>query len=369
MKEKKMEKIMESEYNIGKLVVSNRIVMTALGLELGKDGGGVSDRLLDFYRARAKGGVGLIITGITRVKDGAGAGERRQLAARNWKDIEGLRKLAKAVHEYDTKIFLQLHHPGNQITSMMNAVPEAPSPICGTDEKMIPHELTTWECEEIVKCFVRGARVAQIAGIDGVELHAAHFYLLNEFLSRHYNKRTDKYGGSLENRARMIVEILHGIKKSCGDDYPVVIRMMADEFLKDGNGVEEGIAIAKHLEREGADGIDLSCGGVLCIEPHRFPQGSKKKLVEPVKQAVRIPVIAVNNVKEPLVAENLLQEGVSDFVGLGRALIADPCWYVKAVAGREADIVKCCSCYRCFFEISKMKEAVCSVNKDICADG
>lgn len=359
-----MYEVLNSSRSIGNLELPNRVVMVALGLGLGDPHGGVSEEIIDFYKKRAIGGVGLIITGITRVKDGAGAGQIGQLAARNWKDINGLRKLANEIHKYDTKIFLQLHHPGNQIVGAMNVQPEAPSSICGTDEMLIPHELTTKECEEIVNDFVRGAKIAQISGIDGVELHAAHFYLLNEFLSKRYNKRKDKYGGNFENRMRLLVEIIEGIKKVCGTDFPVIVRIMADEFLEGGNDLQEGIKIAQRIEKAGADAIDVSCGGDLCIEKIGVPEGSKSYLVIPIKQSVKIPVISVNNIKEPDAAEKLLENGVSDFVGLGRALIADPLWLKKALEGRKNEITKCVSCFKCYGKIYQMQKYECSVNKD-----
>lgn len=356
---------MKSARNIGTLQVKNRVVMTSLGLELAAENGGVSEELIRFYEARAKGGVGLIITGITRVKDGAGAGEMRQLAARGWQDIEGLRKLADAIHQQGTKIVVQLHHPGNQLTVLMNTKPEAPSPVCGNEDMLMPHELSEAECENLVMDFVRGARVAQLAGMDGVELHAAHFYLINEFLTPIYNKRTDKYGGNFEKRMTFLLQIIEGIHEKCGENFPVIVRIMADEFTEGGNTLAEGIAIAKALEKAGVHAIDVSCGGRLCIEPASYGPGSKKELALAIKNAVNIPIIAVNNIKMPQEAEELLQKNVSDFIGMGRGLIADSDWVKKAFEGRENEIVRCISCFRCYNEIYQMQRVVCTVNPDI----
>jgi 2,4-dienoyl-CoA reductase-like NADH-dependent reductase (Old Yellow Enzyme family) len=201
---------MKSPISIGRCQLSNRVVMPAMGVNLSARGGGVSEDIIAFYEARARGGVGLIISEIARVTDGAGAGEPCQLAARGLKDVPDLQRLVDAVHKYGTKFFIQLQHPG-----MMGSIAVtgeklvAPSIVVGLEDVL--RELRTDECEELVGAFIGGAQVAQMAGADGVELHGAHGYLINQFLSPAINHRSDTYGGSFEGRMRFAVEIIQGI--------------------------------------------------------------------------------------------------------------------------------------------------------------
>ncbi len=361
-REKSMYAKMNSAVSIGHLSVANRVAMTAMGVNLATKGGGVSDDVIAYYEARARGGVGLIITEVTRVTDGAGAGEPCQLAARGAHDIPDLQRLVDAIHKYDTKIFIQLQHPGGLATPLITGtLPVIPSMLKGTPENTA-HELSAEECEELVKAFVTGAAVAQAAGADGVELHGAHGYLINAFLSPAMNHRSDAYGGSFENRMRFVAEILQGIRYVCGVHFPVSVRINAEEALSGGLDLSEAQKIASALEQAGADAINVSCLSIGTIEPGTFAQGWKKHLGQAIKQAVSLPVIAVDNIKEPHIAEQLLQEGVCDLVGVARAHLADPEWCNKAFCGREADIRNCIGCLACFDEISKLHRIKCAVN-------
>ena len=355
---------MRSPVSIGKLMVSNRVVMPAMGVNLSAKGGGVSDDIIAFYEARARGGVGLIISEITRVTDGAGAGEPCQLAARSLKDVPDLQRLADAVHKYDTKLFIQLQHPG-----MMGSVEitgeklVAPSVFPGLEE--IVRELSTDECGELIQAFITGALVAQMAGADGVELHGAHGYLINEFLSPAMNFRSDRYGGSTEGRIRFAREIIEGIKNVCGASFPVSVRINAEENtpeLSGGIDLDEAKKIAVALEHAGADVINVSCLSIGCIEPGTYDQGWKKYMAAAVKKVVGIPVIAVCNVKEPETGEQLLKEGICDLVGVGRGHLADPEWCRKAFGSCAEEIRNCIGCLVCFGEICKIRRVKCAVN-------
>ena len=324
---------------IGKLTLKNRIVMPAMGTSLASSTGEASDRMIKYYEERAKGGCGLIITEITRIDDETGVGTPNQLCATNANQIPRLERLARAVHKYDTKIFLQLHHPGRQSHSRLIEGRQiaAPSPIpCKTIGEM-PREMTTEEIEGLVKKFVAGAKIAQIAGIDGVELHGAHGYLIGQFMSPLTNKRTDKYGGSFVNRMRFVTEIILGIRHICGPNFPISVRIDGDEFVEGGITQEEAIKMARYLESIGVDAINVSSGtyesAVTIIEPVSYPEGWKKHLAEGIKKSVKIPVIACNNVKTPEVAERLLAEGICDFIALGRAQLADSEFGKKAMEG------------------------------------
>lgn len=353
---------------IGKMPLKNRIVMPAMGTAYATASGEASDDMIAYYEERAKNGCGLIITEITRINNQHGRGLFNQLHAIDAQCVPQLERLADAVHKYDSKIFLQLHHPGRESTSMLQGgtQPVAPSAIpCGKTKEM-PRELTTQECDDLVTAFVTGAVLAKTAGIDGVEIHAAHGYLLNGFLSPHTNKRTDKYGGSLQNRVRILGDILTYTKFMCGPDFPVSVRISGDDYVAGGNHIEDTVKIALLLESYGADAINVSSGtyesSPTIIEPNDYAQGWKKDLAKTIKKHVNVPVIAVNNIKEPAFAEGLLEEEVCDYIGVGRAQLADSAWADKAKAGDDLGIRKCIGCLYCFEELETGRKTKCAVN-------
>ena len=353
---------------IGNLELKNRIVMPAMGCSLAESTGEAGARMIKYYADRARGGAGLIITEITRVDDETGVGTPNQLSVTNTHMIAQLSRLAEAVHAYDTKIFVQLHHPGNQTPSRLIG---GKQPVSASDVtcKVIgeqPRALTTEEVEAMVRKFVTGAVIAQKSGIDGVEIHAAHGYLVSQFLSPHTNKRTDKYGGSFEGRMRFITEIIMGIKAYCGPKFPISVRMNGSDYLSDGITEEDGIAQAKYLEALGISCINVSCGtydsGATIIEPSYFAEGWKINLASNIRKAVKIPVIAVCNVKHPAFAEKMLENGAVDFVGIARGHLADPNWGKKAKAGKDILIRKCLGCMECFRILNDGLPLGCTVN-------
>lgn len=345
---------------IGKMKTRNRLVMSPMGISLANVDGTPGDAMIAYYEARAIGGAGLIIPEITRVDDRTGAGELIQLSASQDYHIPGLARLAEAVHRHGTKIFIQLHHPGREgVCSLIGGqkVVSASAIMCKVS-KQPTRALETEEVKEIIQEFIDAAVRVKKAGCDGVELHAAHGYLLQQFLSPYTNKRTDEYGGSFENRMRMITEIIQGIRAACGEDFPLGVRLSVDEFLdqtgvtEDYIHIQDGVKIAVCLEQLGIDFIDVSVGlyetGITAIEPISFPQGWRKDLIKAVKDHVHIPVIAVSAIREPEIAESFLENGIVDFVSLGRPWLADENWGVKAQEGRENEIRKCINCHFCF---------------------
>lgn len=291
-----------------------------------------------------------------------------QLGATRIEHIAHLERLADRVHKYGTKIFLQLQHPGREGDSSLIGGKQivAPSPVMCRVTQQMPREMTTEECEALVKSFVTGAVIAQKAGFDGVEVHCAHGYILNEFLSPYTNKRTDRYGGSFDNRIRIVEEIIMSIRAVCGPNFIISVRISADEFVEGGLKIEDTIKIARVLESLGIDVINVSCGiyetSTTAIEPGSYPQGWKKHLAAAIRKSVKIPVIAVNNVKEPAVAAQLLEEGICDFVAVGRATLADPEWANKAKEGRDAEINRCIGCLNCFAALGEGRHICCTVN-------
>jgi 2,4-dienoyl-CoA reductase-like NADH-dependent reductase (Old Yellow Enzyme family) len=366
--EKKMYDKLFSPVRIGRLEIKNRVAMTAMGVNLATVGGGVNDDIIAFYEARARGGVGLILSGVCRVMDGAGASEACQMAARNGGDLPGLARLMDTVHKYGTKMFIQLHHPGRNY-ALGAEQPVSASAVENPGSGKAPRALMVPEIEQIEQAFVNGARIAQMAGADGVELHGARGYLINSFLSPYLNRRDDRYGGSLENRMRFLLEIVAGIRAACGKDFPLGVRLSAEEFLGDkGNDVAATCRIAVELEKAAVDFLDISSTIpdsemiAACIEPGTFEQGWKKYMAAEIKKNVKIPIIAVANIKEPDVAEAILEESCCDLVGVARGHLADPAWCSKAKAGKAELIRKCIGCLVCFDEIEHGRHVKCSVN-------
>ena len=353
---------------IAHLELKNRIVMPAMGCSLAEHSGEPGPRMIRYYADRARGGTGLIITEITRIDDETGVGTPNQLAVTDSFVIGQLSRLAEAVHAYDTKLFVQLHHPGNQTPSRLIG---GRQPVSASDVtcKVIgeqPRALSTEEVEGLVKKFVIGAVLCQKAGVDGVEIHGAHGYLVSQFLSPHTNKRTDKYGGSFEGRMRFATEIILGIRAYCGPKFPIGIRINGSDYLADGITEEDAIAQAKYFEKLGVCYLNVSCGtydsGATIIEPNYFQEGWKKHLAANIKKAVSIPVIAVCNIKHPAVAEQLLEEDFADFVGIARGNLADPEWANKAEKGADKLIRKCLGCMECFRILNDGLPLGCTLN-------
>lgn len=353
---------------IANLELKNRIVMPAMGCSLAEHSGEPGPRMIKYYADRARGGAGLIITEITRIDNDTGVGTPNQLAVTDPFVVGQLSRLAEAVHAYDTKLFVQLHHPGNQTPSRLIG---GKQPVSASDVtcKVIgeqPRALTTEEVEGLVKKFVVGAVLCQKAGVDGVEIHGAHGYLVSQFLSPHTNKRTDKYGGSFEGRMRFATEIIMGIRAYCGPKFPIGIRINGNDYLDDGITEEDAIAQAKYFEKLGVCYINVSCGtydsGATIIEPNYFAEGWKKHLAANIKKAVSVPVIAVCNIKHPAAAEQLLEEGFADFVGIARGQLADPEWGIKAQRGEDKLIRKCLGCMECFRILNDGLPLGCTLN-------
>lgn len=359
-----------SKGTIGSVRLKNRVVQTAMAVGYSELNGEASDRLIRFYEERAKGGVGLIITEVICVNEKHGVGTLRQMHATSLKYLSGMSKLTDTVHKYDTKIFAQLQHGGNTNKPYLNGgelVSASDVPCAGG---AVPRPLTTEEVQSLVKDFVQAAVICKTAGFDGVELHGAHGYLITQFMSPFYNKRTDQYGGCFENQMRFAEEIIRGIRAACGREFAISLRMNGDDFLEgiqEGNlTLEDGVRIAKYMEGVGVDVLDVSCAttysNYTVVEPYFYPSGWRKHVTKAVKDAVKIPVIGTNTIKSPEFAEQLLQDGVSDFVGIARALLCDPEWTNKAAQGHSDEIRKCIGCMSCFESLTTTASVKCGLN-------
>ncbi len=356
--------------HIGALTLKNRVVMTSMTTGYAGLDGAPTEQLCRYYEERARGGVGLIVTEIFKLNLDHGVAFPRQLYALNPMNIQPLAQMVDRVHQYGTKIFAQLHHGGSTNDPALNhgriVAPSAVPNVSG----IMPEPLTIEEIEELKGQFIGSAAAVKAAGFDGVEIHAAHGYLLCEFLSAAFNKREDQYGGSIENRCRLICEIIQGIKAACGRNFPVGVRFSCDEHdpsHPDSITLDEGVEMAKCFEAAGADVIDVSNGNYFVAyseneEPYSYEEGCRAPETSAIKNAVSVPVIGVSNIKNPETAERLLEDGVCDFVGLGRANIADPEWCKKAAAGCNECIHHCIGCLYCFESLLSVGYVRCSVN-------
>jgi mycofactocin system FadH/OYE family oxidoreductase 2 len=305
--------------------------------------------MVAYHRERAKGGVGLIITEAIAVHPTSLA---RLGMIHNWDDrvIPGLRELAGAVHQYGSKIFGQLNHNGRGMLSFYSGKPLlAPSPIPDSLMREVPKEMELDEIHEVISSFGQAARRLKEAGFDGVEIQGAHGYLVHQFMSPYSNKRKDQYGGSLENRLRFPFEVIAEVRKSVGGDFVVGIRISGDEFTPQGLTLEDMIEISKELEGSGQiDFLNVSVGNYdscqLITPPWYIPIGSFVYLAAHIKEAVGIPVMCVNRINDPVLAEKILADHQADLIGMTRALIADPELPNKAKEGRLDEIRNCIGC-------------------------
>ncbi|MBW1780516.1 MAG: FAD-dependent oxidoreductase [Deltaproteobacteria bacterium] len=336
--------------SIGTLKVKNRLIMAPMGTRLASESGAVTQRQIQYYAERAKGGVGTIITEVTCVDHPMGVTGPTNMTLHDNGYIGSHNELVEEIHAWGANIICQLVHAGRQTkpASLKGMQPVAPSPIPCKFLNVMPRELKTDEVEGIVQKFVEAAVRARTAGYDGIELHGAHGYLIAQFMSASSNHRKDRYGGDFQGRMTFPLEIIQGIRKEVGRDFPVLFRFSADEFVDGGRVLDESRKVAKLLESAGIDALHVSAGTydsmATMIEPMSYPEAWKIYLAEAIKAEVHIPVIGVGVIRTPEVAEEILEKGGVDFLALGRTLLADPYWPQKAREGRDEDINRCICC-------------------------
>lgn len=354
---------------IGNLKIKNRMIMSPMQPMYGELDGSVGERTIAYYEERARGGVGMIIVEATNVDGINNTPWDYQLCLDKDKYISGFQKLAEAVHKYDCKIFVQLHSYGAKSAMTPNGLPWGASEIPVAPGGRSAHKMTPDEIKIVEQRFVDAAVRASRAGFDGVELAGAHGYLLAQFLSPYYNNRDDEYGGSAVNRCRIYTEIIEGIHADLGKGFPVSVRFPGDEFTPDIPNTltcEDTVEIAQIFEKAGANVLNVSYGNNFNAnancEPYSYISGWKKHVPKGIKAAVSIPVISTNTIKDPNFAEEMLQEGVSDFVVLGRSLIADPFFPNKAKAGDVLGIRKCIGCMFCREQLYSKQPIKCALN-------
>lgn len=352
---------------IGGLSIKNRLIMAPMLSCYANTNGEVTDTMVAYYRARAYGGIGLIIVEAACVDSPTGRDGPHQLNIDQPSCLTGLQRLAEEIKLAGARAFIQLFHAGRQGSSLLNGGVQivSPSAIPCPMNKEMPRALTRDEIHILRDKFISSATFAAQAGFDGVELHAAHGYLLNEFLSPDCNQRRDEYGGNLENRMRLLLEIVTGIKKLI-PQLALSVRLNIDDFVSGGLSMNESLIVCRALQEAGTDVINCSCGtyesGLKSIEPASYPEGWRTYLAEAVKKTVTIPIMSGGMIRDPQMADRIISSGKADFIFLGRPLLADPLWPLKARQDRVGDIRPCIGCNNCISHNFNGLEIRCTVN-------
>ncbi|MBV1864826.1 MAG: hypothetical protein KUG74_10360 [Rhodobacteraceae bacterium] len=354
-----------SPFELGRLTLANRMVVPALTTNFAEADGSVGDGLINYLVERARGGFGAVISENIGVDPG-GRVMARMIMADNDSYLPGLTRLATSVKAAGGVLIGQISHAGRQTRSAITGQTlVAPSPIPCPLNREIPHELTIPEIEALERAFVDTASRLARAGFDGIEIHAAHGYLVAEFLSPHTNTRSDAYGGSLHNRMRFLRNIVRGIQGRLGADFPLIVRISAEEFVKDGLDTAQSIEIAGLLEAEGIHALSVSVGVYESFNKLSMitgePEGQWLALAGQIKATTSLPIIGVGRIKRAFVAEESLAAGQIDLAAFGRASIADPHLPRKLMTGQDENINWCLSCNICLGRSSR-PECICPVN-------
>ena len=366
---------------IGQLTIKNRIVMAPMGVgALQEPDGRLSRRGIEYYEARARGGVGLVTTGIVRTsrrfEQPADLPWSLMLCADGTPYIGWINELAETVHDWGARLSLQLtaghgrvaappFRSGGRNNPPFQAIAPSAVPTLANPNEMA-RELTVEEIEQLVQDFEFAAQIATSAGVDAIELHAHDGYLLDQFTTALWNQRTDKYGGSTEKRLQFSLDIIAGIKKVAGRDFPVIYRFGAKQYVDGGRGISESLKMAKILEEAGVDAFHVDAGVHESWDighPTSYQKpGCMVEMAEAVKKVVKVPVIAVGKLGFPDLAEKVLEDGKADFIAIGKQLLADPEWPNKVREGRLEDIRPCLGDHTCFERIAGRKSLSCTVN-------
>ena len=377
---------------IGSLEIKNRMAVTAMGVNLAEADGSCGDKIIAFHERQAKGGAGLIILGVPGVAWPDGGNQPRQIAISEDRHIPGLKTMAEAIHAYDAKVIAQIHHGGMVSAQDMKEgravwIPSYPKPAdMDLFDHMLPHEMNAFfdpeappinmhvmtkeDIEILIAKYAAAAARAKEAGIDGVEIHAGHGYMISGFLSPSSNTREDEYGGSFENRARLLVEIIAAVRQEVGGDFPISCKLDSKEYGKDsGITIEDAIATAKLVQDEGVNAVTVTAyhdagRGALHSESHtpHLPDHNVKSAAA-IKQAIDLPVIASGRI-EPESADQFIGSGRFDVVSMGRKVLADPDLPNKIMAGAIEKIRPCVYCYCCISQIYVLKQVKCAVNPE-----
>jgi NADPH2 dehydrogenase len=308
---------------IGNVVLNNRVIMAPMQQWKGTSEAFATEYHVTHYSERAKGGVGLVIVESTSIAEN-GRLFQNDIGIFSDDHVQPLKRVVEEVHKYSTPIFIQLCHGGRKSSTENKGKMVAPSAIPFNDEYGIPHEMTIEEIQQVIEQFAAAARRSVQAGVDGIELHAAHGYLLHQFLSPISNQRTDQYGGSLDNRMRLVKEVLEAVREEIGQQVPVIIRVSASDYHPQGLQADEVGEALQALVPRGLDAVHVSSGGLLPIQPAEVYPGYQAPFAEIIKKHVDVPVIAVGLIHTKELAEGILEETKADFIAIGRPLLDNP---------------------------------------------
>lgn len=317
---------------VGTLALTNRLVMPPMATAKAEPDGKVSQEILDYYAEKSEGGyISLIIIEHSFIKP-EGKASIKQLSVAEDGMVEGLKKLAKVIHGNGSKTMMQLNHAGSAaLEEVIGTTPVAPSAVANPRRGDRPRELTRQEIAEIIEAFQNAARRAKETGFDGVEIHSAHGYLLNQFLSPLTNRRSDEYGGDIHNRIRIHLQVIEAVRAAVGEDFPLLLRLGASDFMAGGTTLEDSQIAAKEFAKAGITILDISGGFSGYNVPELTGQGYFAPLAEVIKKVVSIPVILTGGITEIRAAERLLAEGKADLIGVGRAILNDSQWAKDAI--------------------------------------
>ena len=333
---------------IRRMTLKNRIMMTPMGTNYGDQNGEMTFVHIDYYEQRAKGGTGLLMVENASVFSPQGSNGTTQLRIDHDNFIPRLYYFTERMHKHGACVGIQINHAGaSAVSARTGEQPVSASDIPSKAGGEIPRPLEKEEIYNIVKKYGEAAKRAQTAGFDCVEIHAGHSYLLSQFLSPTTNKRTDEFGGSPENRARFTKLVVEEVRKQVGPFFPIFVRISADEFVEGGNTLEDAIEYLQYFQEE-VDVFDVSAGLnssiQFQIDANYLPDGWRSYMAKAVKEKYGKPCVTMGNIRDPKVAEEILERGDADIIGMGRGLIADPSWVNKVEFNREDELRKCISC-------------------------
>jgi len=362
-------KLLFTPGHIGRLSLKNRLVMAPMVRNYADEQGCMSERYLAHLGRIAQGGVGTMILEASYVSP-EGKGFRNELGLHNDTVIAGLHEAAHLAHKNGARIGIQLFHAGRQTSEKVSGEqPVAPSAIPCPLLEELPRMLDRVEIHALVRAYANAARRAKAASLDFVEIHAAHGYLITQFLSPFSNRRPDMYGGSVENRRRFLSEVIEAVRSEVDEDYPVTVRISADEMVPGGMDLSDTVDLACWLETKGIAAIHVSVGNYgsytsgRMIPPMAVEDAPLVKYAAAVKKAVHIPVITVGKIHTPALGEYILESGQADFIALGRELLADPDWPRKAEEGLGGEIHHCIACNQgCITRLFDQRDVWCTVN-------
>ncbi|MEW6666166.1 MAG: DUF561 domain-containing protein [Thermodesulfobacteriota bacterium] len=362
---------------IGNVMLKNRVIKAPQHTGLANPDGSVTERMLRYYKDVALGGVGMVIVEYAWIDNDASRASPCQLGISRMDHIPGLSLLAQTIQANGAKAAIQISHAGRQKFTLDRPI-KAPSTVPWEEIYMAgcpaPDVLTFDEIQGIVKSFGTAAKRAQTADFDMVEFHACHGYLISNFFSPRTNKRSDWYGGSLENRMRFLLDVIAETQRQVGPSYPICVRVSGTDYEPDGHTIEETIELCRRLEAMGVAVIHMSGGNhhqtIHEVSPMGMSLAHNVWAAEAVKKEIKIPVIASGSITSPQLAESILAEGKGDFIALGRPLWADPQWPLKAMEGRPEDIRPCIRCNDgCLARGDHLAKVIsCSVNVAVCKE-